>query len=101
MLRFLDVCSTTRELTRTNDESKKDLSIVDSQVSSSISTQLLLMLTHALRHSLCVAEGEEDEDEQREEGRLDEVGAAQATAEKVLAKGRPTAVGFTQLQHTF
>ena len=37
-----------------------------------------LLLTHALCDGLSVAEGEEDDDERREEGRLDEVVAAQA-----------------------
>ena len=37
-----------------------------------------LLLTHALGDGLRVAEGEEDDDERREEGRLDEVVAAQA-----------------------
>ena len=57
------------------------------------STQLL---THALGNGLGVAEGEEDEDERGEEGRLDEVGAPQAVeAEKALAEGRPTASGLS------
>ena len=48
-------------------------------------------LTHALRDSLGVAEGEEDNDERREEGRLDEIVAAEAAPERGLSEGKPTA----------
>ena len=59
------------------------------------------MLTHALCDGLGVAEGEEDHDERREEGRLDEIVAAQAAAEKVVSIGRPTAVGFPNFNARF
>ena len=57
-------------------------------MSAKMSTQ---SLTHALRDSLGVAEGEEDNDERREEGRLDEIVAAEAAPERGLSEGKPTA----------